>query len=81
MALHDPNEDLLRAISGGSGVDAPGWERGTNENTNGLIRQYLPKRHTMEHLTQWGCNRIAAILNTRPRKRLGYRTPEECYAR
>jgi IS30 family transposase len=56
------------------------WERGTNENTNGLIRQYLPKRQTMEHLTQWGCNRIAAILNTRPRKRLGYRTPEECYA-
>ncbi len=57
------------------------WERGTNENTNGLIRQYLPKRQTMARLTQWGCNRIATILNTRPRKRLGYRTPEECYAR
>ncbi len=56
------------------------WERGTNENTNGLIRQYLPKRQTMAHLTQWNCNRIAAMLNTRPRKRLGYRTPEECYA-
>ncbi len=57
------------------------WERGTNENTNGLIRQYLPKRQSMTHLTQWDCNRIAATLTTRPRKRLGYRTPEECYAR
>ena len=54
------------------------WERGTNENTNGLVRQYLPKRQTMAHLTQHDCNRIAAKLNRRPRKRLGYRTPEEC---
>jgi IS30 family transposase len=57
------------------------WERGTNENTNGLVRQYLPKRQSMAHLTQHKCNRIAAKLNRRPRKRLGYRTPEECYAR
>ncbi len=57
------------------------WERGTNENTNGLIRQYLPKRQSMAHLTQHDCNRIAAKLNRRPRKRLGFRTPEECYAR
>jgi len=57
------------------------WERGTNENTNGLIRQYLPKRQSMAHLTQYDCNRIAAKLNRRPRKRLGFRTPEECYAR
>jgi IS30 family transposase len=57
------------------------WERGTNENTNGLVRQYLPKRQSMAHLTQHDCNRIAAKLNHRPRKRLGYRTPEECYAR
>jgi IS30 family transposase len=56
------------------------WERGTNENTNGLIRQYLPKRHSMARLTQHDCERIAAQLNRRPRKRLGYRTPEECYA-
>jgi IS30 family transposase len=55
------------------------WERGTNENTNGLLRQYLPKRASMAHLTQHDCNRIAAKLNRRPRKRLGYRTPEECY--
>ncbi len=55
------------------------WERGTNENTNGLIRQYLPKGQSMKHLTQHDCNRIAAKLNNRPRKRLGYRTPKECY--
>ena len=55
------------------------WERGTNENTNGLIRQYLPKRASMEAVTQYDCNRIATKLNRRPRKRLAYRTPEECY--
>jgi IS30 family transposase len=57
------------------------WERGTNENTNGLIRQYLPKGASMAHLTQHDCDRLAAKLNHRPRKRLGYRTPEECYVR
>jgi IS30 family transposase len=57
------------------------WERGTNENTNGLIRQYLPKRTSFAHVTQSDCDAIAAKLNSRPRKRLGYRTPEECYAR
>jgi IS30 family transposase len=53
------------------------WERGTSENTNGLIRQYLPKRKCMARLTQPACNRIADRLNTRPRKRLHYLTPEE----
>lgn len=55
------------------------WERGTNENTNGLIREFLPKRTNLAHLTQRDCNRIARQLNQRPRKRLGFRTPEECY--
>ena len=57
------------------------WERGTNENTNGLIRQYLPKRTSMAHVTQADCDAIAGRLNSRPRKRLGYKTPEECYAK
>ena len=55
------------------------WERGTNENTNGLIRQYLPKRASMTKLTQQQCNTIANKLNARPRKRLDYRTPAECF--
>lgn len=54
------------------------WERGTNENTNGLIRQYLPKRTSMKHLTQDRCNAIASALNNRPRKRHGFRTPLDC---
>ena len=56
------------------------WERGTNENTNGLVRQYLPKRASMAHLTQRTCDAIARRLNTRPRRRLDFRTPEQCYA-
>ena len=52
----------------------------TNENTNGLVRQYLPKRTSLAHLTQAACTAIARRLNQRPRRRLGYRTPEECYA-
>lgn len=51
-------------------------ERGTNENTNGLIRQYLPKRKSMASLTQDRCDEIALRLNRRPRKRHGYKTPE-----
>lgn len=52
------------------------WERGTNENTNGLIRQYLPKRKSMAYVTQQRCNEIADKLNRRPRKRHAYKTPE-----
>jgi IS30 family transposase len=55
------------------------WERGSNENANGLIRQYLPKGMSMAGLTQRQCNAIARRLNTRPRKRLGFRAPLECY--
>lgn len=57
------------------------WERGTNENTNGLLRQYLPKKFSMAHVTQDDCDFIADHLNDRPRKRLGFRTPRECYER
>ncbi|CAA0106427.1 Uncharacterised protein [Halioglobus japonicus] len=53
------------------------WQRGTNENTNGLIRQFLPKGTSMADLTQPQCNVIAAKLNSRPRKRHNYKTPEE----
>ena len=55
------------------------WERGINENTNGLIRQYLPKGTDLGKLTQRQCDEIATKLNHRPRRRLGYRTPHEVY--
>lgn len=53
------------------------WERGTNENANGLIRQYLPKKTTMYGLTQQRCNGIAAKINRRPRKRHDFKSPRE----
>ena len=55
------------------------WERGSNENANGLVRQYLPKGVSMAGLSQQQCNAIARKLNTRPRKRLGFKSPLECY--
>jgi len=54
-------------------------EGGTNEYINGLLPQYLPKGESTAHLTQADCNCIARHLSRRPRRRLGYRTPEECY--
>ena len=55
------------------------WERGLNEHTNGLLRQYLPKKLPLDDLTH---NRLASItnmINNRPRKVLGYRTPREVF--
>lgn len=53
------------------------WERGANENMNGLIRQYLPKGTSFEGLTREEVKRIEWKLNNRPRKRLGFLTPLE----
>lgn len=53
------------------------WQRGSNENTNGLLRQYFPRGMNLSSLTQEHLDAVALSLNTRPRKTLGYRTPAD----
>lgn len=55
------------------------WERGLNEHTNGLVRQYCPKGMVLKNLTQLQLDNIADAINTRPRKILAYRTPNEVF--
>jgi IS30 family transposase len=53
------------------------WQRGSNENTNGLLRQYFPKRAPIDHYTQAELDAVAAQLNGRPRQTLGFKTPSQ----
>lgn len=55
------------------------WERGTNENWNGLSRQFYPKKSSFATVKQSDIERTVRLLNDRPRKRLGYRTPREVF--
>jgi len=55
------------------------WERGTNENTNGLIRQYFPKNRDFTTITRQEIDMVMERLNNRPRKRLGYLTPNQVF--
>jgi transposase, IS30 family len=78
MAQHKKLEAALNLTVYFADPGSP-WQRGTNENTNGLVRQYLPKGTDLSPWTQEQLNGIADILNNRPRKTLGFQTPAEVY--
>jgi IS30 family transposase len=56
------------------------WQRGTNEHTNGLIRQLFPQGADLANIPEHRFTKVQQLLNDRPRKRLGYRTPHEVLA-
>jgi IS30 family transposase len=53
------------------------WQRGTNENTNGLLRQFFPKKSSFASVTEFKLQYVVNLINNRHRKRLGFRTPYE----
>jgi IS30 family transposase len=55
------------------------WQRGSNENFNGLLRQYIPKKRPLSTVTNQELRMIQQELNSRPRKRLGFKTPNEVF--
>jgi len=78
MARHEPLSSQLKLQVYFADPHSP-WQRGTNENTNGLLRQYLPKNVDLACFSQRELNVIAARLNNRPRQTLNWMTPNEAW--
>ena len=80
---HSEHEIINRALGTKSFFCHPysSWERGTNENMNGLIRRFFPKKTDLSNVSVKQVKRIEFLLNTRPRKCLNYRTPLEVFLR
>lgn len=76
---HKTIEKLLKCKVFFTDVRSP-QQRGANENTNGLLRQYFPKGKSLKHVTQLHASLVAIELNRRPRKRLGFHTPARVFA-
>jgi len=79
MACHPELARRLRIDIWFCDPHAP-WQRGSNENTNGLLRQFLPKGIDLSKVSQTYLNDVARLMNQRPRKTLGWKTPEEALA-
>jgi len=76
MACHEALSRILKLDIWFCDPRAP-WQRASNENTNGLLRQYLPKTADLSRVSQTTLNDIARLLNGRPRRTLDWQTPDE----
>ena len=79
FAYHGEIAEELKARGGIDAHPYHSWERGLNENTNGLIRQYLPKGTNFQSLTHQDVQNIMDKLNNRPKKCLAYKTPNQVF--